>query len=244
MKCVLSRVPFTLAAFSLPVVLSLPATLSAQAQSLWLGGRVGTLGAGADVSLALNDFLVLRGGAGLLDVEADLTSVSGLADNRTGILALPRAIYTIGADLEIGNFRIGGGMMHKSEDPWYAITLRDEARISIGERSYAHPQVTRVKATLRSDPWAPYALVGFGQHRSSGLGLFLDVGVVFLDRSHLSISASGEGSVLRSRSFREDLRAETASVRDELGDLVNYWPILNLGIRYGIGGDHRRGRGR
>ncbi len=244
MKRVPSNASLPLFLLALPVALSLPAALRAQPQSLWLGGRVGTLGVGADVSLALNDFFVLRGGAGLLDVRADLTSVSGLADNRTGILALPKAIYTVGADLEIGNFRIGGGMMHKSEDPWYAITLRDEARITIGERSYAHPQVTRVKATLRSEPWAPYALVGFGQHRASGLGLFLDVGVVFLDRSRLSISANGEGSVLRSRSFRDDLRAETASVRDELGDLVNYWPILNLGIRYGIGGDHRRGRGR
>lgn len=46
-----------------------------------------------------------------------------------------------------------------------------------------------------------------------------------------------------SAGFRDNLRAEQRSVREDMGDLVNYWPILNLGIRYGVGGDDRRRRG-
>lgn len=216
----------------------------AAAQSLWLGGRAGTFGVGFDVSVAANDWFVLRGGTGGHNAHTDLTSVYRLADNRTGTLQFPKRIYTIGADIEMGNFRIGGGMLYKSEDPYYAIRLGDGATIDIGEGSYTEPEVTQLTTTLRSEPWAPYVLVGFGQHNASGLGLFLDVGVAFLEHTELRMSAKGDPSVLRSRGFRDDLRAEQRSVRDDLGDLVNFWPILNLGIRYGIGGDDRRRRGR
>ena len=231
---------------ALPILAALliVTTSSVAAQSVWLGGRVGTLGVGADISIAASDWFVLRGGAGLLGVETDLTTVSGLDDNRNGILALPRAFYTVGADIEIGNFRIGGGMLYKGDDPHYAIRLGDGATIDIGEGTYTAPEVTQLTTTLFSDAWAPYALVGFGQHTSSGLGLFLDVGVAFLDHPELSMSATGDGSVLRSRGFRDDLHAEQQSVRKDMGDLVNFWPILNLGIRYGIGGDDRRRRAR
>lgn len=219
-------------------------TTSAAAQSVWLGGRAGTFGVGFDVSVAANDWFVLRGGTGGHGAYTDLTSVSRLDDNRTGTLQFPKMIYTIGADIEMGNFRIGGGMLYKNEDPYYAIRLGDGATIDIGGGSYTEPEVTQLTTTLHSEPWAPYVLLGFGQHNASGLGLFLDVGVAFLDHPELSMSASGDPSVLRSRGFRDDLRAEQRSVRDDMGDLVNFWPIFNLGIRYGIGGDDRRHRGR
>ena len=226
-------------------VLSLAAAPPAQAmQGFAIGGRAGTLGVGAEVAILLNDRVALRGGAGLLGVDADLTSVSGLEENRTGILALPKSIYTFGADLEVGNFRIGGGMLYKESDPAYAIRLGEGAEIDIGEGTYTEPEVTRLTTTLVSEAWAPYVLIGFGQHTSRGLGLFLDVGVAFLDHPVLKMSATGERSVLTSRSFRDDLRAEQESVREDAGDLVNYWPILNLGLRFGVGGRDRRSRDR
>ena len=220
----------TLAAASLA---ALPA--AGAAQSFWVGGRAGTLGLGADLSLAATDWLVFRGSAGLLPLDAEVQR----ADHRTMVLELPRALYTIGADLEIGNFRIGGGMLYKQEDPLYAVTLGEGARLELGEGAYAPPELTRLTTTLTSEPWAPYALLGFGQHNAGGLGLFLDVGVVFLDGPDLSMSAEGDGDVLRSRAFQADLEAERHRVRGELGDLVSYWPILNLGVRYGFGGDRR-----
>ena len=212
-------------------------------QGFAIGGRAGTLGVGAEVAVLVQDWVVLRGGASLLGVNADLTSLSGLADDRTGTLALPKSFYTIGADLEVGNFRIGGGMLYKEVDPAFSITLGSGAAIDIGDGTYTEPEVTELTTTLVSESWAPYVLVGFGQHASRGLGLFLDVGVAFLDRPELRMSATGDRSVLSSRSFRSDLRAEEESVREDAGDLVNYWPILNFGVRVGLGGRDRRRRG-
>lgn len=222
------------------VVAPLPARAM---QGFAIGGRAGTLGVGADVAVLVGDWVILRGGASLLGVDADLTAVSGLAENRKGVLALPKSIYTVGADFKVANFRIGGGLLYKEQDPAYAITLGSGAEITIGEGTYTEPEVTELTTTLVSESWAPYVLVGFGQHTSRGFGFFLDVGVAFLDQPQLMMSARGDRSVVSSRSFRDDLRAEEKSVREDAGDLVNYWPILNFGLQFGLGGGNRRYRG-
>ena len=58
-------------------------------QDLAIAGRAGTLGLGAEVVLIANDWVSLRGGASLVGFDADITSVSGLEDNRTGTLGVP-----------------------------------------------------------------------------------------------------------------------------------------------------------
>lgn len=210
-------------------------------QDIAIAGRAGTLGLGAEVVILANDWIALRGGAGLLGFDADITSVSGLEDNRTGEVGVPKSVYTFGADFAVGNFRLGGGMLYKQADPTYAIKLGSGAEIDIGANTYTEPEVTQLTTTLVSEAWAPYVLLGFGQHMARGVGLFLDVGVAFLDQSDLVMSATGDRTVLTSRRFREDLRAEEQNALDDAGDLVNYWPILNLGLEFAVGG---RGRGR
>ena len=210
-------------------------------QDLTIGARTGTLGHGAEVVLITSEVFSLRAGAGLMGFDADITSFSGLADNRTGTFAVPKSVYTLGADLAVGNFRLGGGVLYKRHDPVYAITLRSGAEIDIGENTYTAPEVTRLSTTFMSESWAPYVLVGLGQHVGRGLGIFLDAGVAFLDEPDLAMSATGEGRVLATRRFRRDLRAEEEALRSDAGDLVKYWPILSLGVQFGFGGERGRG---
>ncbi len=101
--------------------------------------------------------VIAAAGAGLMGFDADITSFSGLADNRTGTLAVPRSVYTLGADLAVGNFRLGGGVLYKKRDPVYAITYADGAEIDIGNGTYTAPEVTRLSTTLVSESWAPHA---------------------------------------------------------------------------------------
>ena len=233
-----------LASLAAAACVALPPATSHALQNLTIGARTGTLGHGAEIVLVTNRVFSLRAGAGLMGLDADITSVSGLEDNRTGTLVVPRSVYTLGADLAVGNFRIGGGVLYKKSDPVYAITLGDGAEIDIGHSTYTAPEVTRLSTTLVSESWAPYVLVGLGQHMGRGLGLFLDAGVAFLDEPALAMSADGDGRVLASRRFRRDLRAEEEELRSDAGDLVRYWPILSLGVQFGFGeGDRRRGRG-
>ena len=239
----MKRRAIPLASLAIPALAAI-APGPAAAQHLTVGARTGTLGHGAEVVLITNKVFSLRAGAGLVGFDADMTTLFGLEDDRTGTLAVPRSIYTLGADFAVGNFRIGGGVLHKQRDPVYQIRLGRGAEIDIGEHTYTEPQVTRLTTTLVSSEWAPYVLVGLGQHLTRGVGLFLDAGVAFLDRPKLAMSATGDGSVLASRRFRRDLRTEELDARRDAGELVKYWPILSVGVQLGFGSGDRGRRGR
>jgi len=208
----------------------------ATAQTVSVAGHAGTLGVGPDVSISLNDVFILRGGASLLPLAVDLTPAFRLADDLSARLALPTAFYTLGAAMERGILRFGAGLLYKHDDPRLVIELGDGASVRIGNGRYTAVQITELNATLRSDPWAPYLLVGLGEHNARGLDIFVDVGVAFLNDPELVLAAHGESALLRSRLFRDNLSAEQFRFRRDLGDVVDYWPIVSFGVRYGFGG--------
>lgn len=221
---------------ALAVLLVVPRPKASALQTVALGSRDGTLGIGADVSVAWSDWFILRAGASVLALDADLTPVSGLVDNLTARAVLPNAFYTVGAEAERGMFRFGAGILYKHRDPRLVFSLGDGASIDIGRGRYTALEITELTATLRSDAWAPYAVAGLGEHNAGGLDFFVDVGVAFLVGSELVLAAAGESDLLRSSRFRENLGVEQLSIRRDLGSLIDFWPILNFGIRYGFGG--------
>ena len=56
-----------------------------------VAGRVGTLGIGPEVAVPVGSGITLRGGAGLLGFDLDMTGRFGLADHRTAKLFFPKA---------------------------------------------------------------------------------------------------------------------------------------------------------
>ena len=221
----------------LPVLAALLAATAphAAAQTVSVAGRVGTLGVGPDVSVSLNDRFILRGGVSLLPLAVDLTPAFRIADDLSARLALPNAFYTLGAAMEHGILRVGAGFLFKHDDPRLVIELGDGASVRLGNGRYTALQITELTATLRSDHWAPYVLVGLGEHNAVGLDVFVDIGVAFLNDPELVLAAHGESALLRSRLFRDNLSAEQFTVRRDLGELVDYWPIVSFGVRYGFG---------
>ncbi len=221
------------------IVLDMP---SAAAQGFAVGVRAGTLGLGPEFAVLVNELMTVRAAASIQGFDANLTSVSGLASDRKGVLYVPKSVYTVGVDFSVANVRLGGGMMYRKEDPSYAIRLDAGAAINIGQGEYMEPAVGVLTTSLRAESWAPYVLLGLGQHSADGFGLFVDLGVAFLNESTLQMSASGDSAVINSRAFDADLRAEEASVIEDAGDLLGFWPILSVGLRYGLGGRRRGAR--
>ena len=223
------------AARGLPTVAALLALANpAHAQTASVGLTVGTLGVGPDASVSWNDWLIVRGGASVLSLGAELPVVSSLADNFAARLELPSAFYTLGAAVENSMFRFGVGVLYKHKDPRLVFSLDDGGSIKIGTRRYTALEITGLTATLRSDSWAPYIVAGLGKHNAAGFDIFFDVGWVMLTNSELELAATGESALLRSLPFLGDLDAERLSIRRDLGDLIGYWPIISLGARYGL----------
>ena len=223
-----------------PLVFALLLTVSttpAQAMpNISAGARAGTIGIGAEVAVSLSEQLTVRGGAGLLGFDMDFTGRFGLADKRTARLTLPKALYTLGADFRLLGMRVGAGLLFKSKDPVYKVTLDDGATIDIGEGMYTEPEVTTLTTTLSSGGRAPYLLLGFGSRSTSGLSITADIGVARLSGAELTMAATGNEQLLESDEFLANLALEEEEKRDDFGNFVNYWPIISVSVRYGLSG--------
>lgn len=214
--------------------LSAPASHARGLQQVAVGARVGSLGIGADVSVPVYDRIAVRGAAGLLGFDLDLTGRFGLDPDRTARLTLPTALYTLGADVRLGDLHVGAGVLFRSGDPAYRVTLDPGANIVIGRSTYKETEVKTLTTTLSSGAVAPYVALGFGSHLSPGFSFAADIGVALPVGVELTMAATGDETLIGSSSFRTNLALKETQTNDDAGGFVNYWPIVSVGLRYGL----------
>ena len=206
--------------------LSLPSAVSGQ---IGVGAHVGTTGFGGDVAVALGASAQLRGTAGIMPIEPSWTvsDVDVTAE-------LPKSFMTAGIDFfpSGSGFRIGGGIMIKPDDP--VLTGELTGPVEIGNQTYTAAQVGTLTGTVDSKKVSPYAMIGFGKHASSGIGLFLDLGAAFVGESELTLTSTG-GSLSGNQQFQDELDREEADWQEKI-DKFKVYPIINIGLRVGIGG--------
>lgn len=217
------------------VVLSLTAlgqAAHAIQREIAVGARLGTLGFGADVVIAVNERFAVRGGAGFLGFDVDLTGKFGLAPNRTAELSLPTALYTIGGEVSSGLLRGGAGLLIRSGDPTHEITYQSGATIDIGGGFYQHPEIRTLTTALSSGSVAPYVLFGLASRSTRGFSFVADLGAVLHLAPKFDMTATGDPVVLNSPRFRADLETERREAEDDAVGFVNFWPIISIGLRY------------
>ena len=208
------------------VALAVPHSVAGQA--FGVAARAGTLGIGAEGALGVGNRLVVRGGLGLLPIEVD-----GTFDDIDMTVELPRTWYNLGVDLYLtGVLRVGGGLLFKSDD--VTLTATPTTSQDIGGQQFTPAEIGSLVGTLDSGKQAPYVLVGFGKHTSSGIGLTLDLGVAFQKETRVTLDAEG-GTLSDDPSFQDRLDQEAQDFQDDLPKYIDLWPILNLGLRIGVG---------
>jgi len=218
----------SLLALSTAAIVALPGALTAQ--GFGVAARAGTLGLGAEAAVGLSDALVLRGGLGLMPLEPSAT-----IDDIDFTLTLPETWFNVGADLYLsGSVRIGGGMMFKPDDPTLVAEITGTQTITIGDQTYSASELVQVDGILDSKDQAPYVLIGFGKHTKSGIGLFLDLGAAFIGEPTVSLTASGP--VANEASVQAELRKQETNIENDLGTYLKVWPIINIGLKIGVGG--------
>ena len=143
--------------------------------------------------------------------------------------------YNAGVDLYLnGAMRLGGGILVKSQDPELSGVF--DAPQQIGGRTYTPQEIGTLVGVFDSSDQVPYALIGFGRHTASGIGLFIDLGVAFLGEPDVRLDA--EGGTLdpdTNAQFRQALDDEAAEFEADVGTYLKLWPILSLGFRIGLG---------
>jgi hypothetical protein len=231
--CLLLLLPLTACVSSIntnPSAGGVTAPVMGSAKGFGIAGRAGTLGVGGEVALGLTDAFVIRGGLGFIPFEPTTT-----IDDIEFTLKLPEKWMTIGADIYLGDsFRIGGGMLFKSVDPSLTGSIVADS-VGIGDMTYTSTEVSQLTAVLDSKDQAPYILIGFGRHTASGIGLFLDLGAAFIGEPEVRLDATGNSTIIGSSEFQSELRKQEANIEGDLGSYTKVWPILNIGLRIGVG---------
>lgn len=217
------NVIFVLAAAALAA-----APCNASAQGFGVAARAGTLGLGAEAAVGIGESVAVRGGLGLVPFELDAT-----IDEMAVTLELPETWYNVGLDLYLnGAFRLGGGMLFKSDDAM--VTGNFTTPQEFGTRTFTPEEIGTFTGVMDSKDSAPYVLMGFGKHTASGIGLSLDVGLAFLGDPEVTLDSDG-GTLSDEPIMRSSLDQEAQEFEDDMRTYLRYWPILNLGLRIGVG---------
>lgn len=211
-------------------LLSIAFVTPARAQPTFsAAGRAGTLGWGGEVAVRWADEATVRGGAGISTLDAD-TRFGDFAAR----LELPRTWYDLGVDWYPTRhaFRISTGILFQDEDPLIEGVI-DRPTV-IGGQSVTPTELGALTGIVRTRDRIPYLRIGFGRHAAAGFGLFLDLGLGFLGSPVVELEA--DGGTLDPGTLNGLLEAEAASIQSDLKTYLRFWPIMSVGLRYGIGG--------
>lgn len=204
---------------------SVPATVYAQFS---VAPRIGTLGLGADLGLRLAPVVTARAGFGLIPVEPRTTF-----DDVEYEVTIPGTV-TLGLDLHPGGggFRLSGGIMMQNDD--LALEATPTGSVEVGDQTYTAEEIGTLRGVVTNSDVAPFVTLGFGKHGQPGIGLSLDLGVAFLGDPDVALS--GDGELADDPAFQAALRAEEERVQDDVDRYARFYPIVNVGLRIGLGG--------
>jgi hypothetical protein len=146
--------------------------------------------------------------------------------------------YNVGADIYLnGAMRVGGGLLFKGDDP--RLTADFTADQELGGQMFTAQEIGTLVAVIDSNEKVPYALIGFGKHTAPGVGLFVDFGVAFMGAPRFRLSTEGGTLADDAGPLRTALDAEAAEFEADAGRYLEFWPILSLGLRVGLGQSRR-----
>jgi hypothetical protein len=207
--------------------LALPGMLRGQ---VGFGARIGTLGLGPEISYAAGQHIVLRGGIGFIPLEPERTF-----SDIDYTLHPPSSVWNIGVDVypSAGGLRFGGGIVRWQQ---YELLATQTGSTTVGGTTYTGT-IDLDAVVTNANQTAPYLLAGYGRTTKPGIGFFVDVGVAFIGEADIELSGTctlSNGSACPGN-FESDLEAEEADAEDDIGKYLELLPILQVGIRIGVG---------
>ncbi len=191
-----------------------------------IGVKAGSLGLGVDAGIGLGGPLTLRVGAGYLPVDRD-----GEFSGRTYNVELPPTMVTVGAQLHLtGPLHLVGGVLWRNEDVTFSSDISGST--TIGGTTYTSSG--RLDGRMEGQRTAPYLGIGFGSLTRFGVGLYGEVGAAYTGEP--TFRMEGSGPISEQPGFEASLREEERRAQDDAPGWVNFWPVVQVGVRIGLGG--------
>ncbi len=206
------------------------------AQAALAGGgltlKLGTLGAGADLSVGLTERLNARLGVNgfsydIKDVgeetegDADVVNVQGKLDWQTLEALLDWHPWATG-------FRLSAGVMANNNK--VKLTADVYRSIEINGHEY---WMSDLNGTVDFNQMAPYVGIGYGNAADGKDGHWsfaCDFGVMFQGSPNVTISATASDPHLQSI-LDADIEADTKDIEEDM-KVFNVYPVISFGVSY------------
>lgn len=207
------------------------AAAPARAGNFFVGGGLGTLGAGVDLGYQFSDWFKVRINSNYLplDYSAKYNDIKYDAELRK---------FTAGLLLDLhpfsGKFRITAGAYYRDFN--VDLTATPQYGLTIGDNFYSASQLGTVKGEVTWDKFVPYAGIGWGMGSGKGSKLSLDfnLGVMTLRGLDVKYRASGLDQLAGSpqyQALRQDLDREAEKIKDKIDDWKAY-PVASLFLSF------------
>ncbi len=189
-----------------------------------LGGKVGTLGVGGELTANIVPSVDARVGYNALDVDFNKQEFEDIEYN-TG---LDFSSLSVLADWHVfdGGFRVSGGFI--SMDNELRMDARPKTSVEIGDHIYTPSEIGTLTGKVEFDKIAPYIGIGWGNPfiTHSRLGIATDFGIAFTNSPDVYLSATGMAAGLQS-----NLDIERRKMKDDV-DSIKIYPIISFSIYY------------
>ncbi|NCD34678.1 MAG: hypothetical protein EOL87_14840 [Spartobacteria bacterium] len=199
---------------------------SAKALSLAAGGKIGTLGLGADVTLKLMPRLNLRATGNWMDWSFDTT-----VDAVDFTLGADFATYGAALDFHpfANGFRVSGGLLFGNN------SSKLDAHLSIvqkiGDHYYSASQIGNIHGEIGfSKNPAPFFGIGYGNAvaEDQSFTFLFELGVVM---QSYDVTLTADGDIASSEPFQSDLNELENDVQSDMDD-IKFYPIISFGMAY------------
>lgn len=216
---------------------------SAQALDMGVGVKAGTLGAGAEISVALTQTINAR--LSFTSVGADFDEEMDLSDDTPG----EEVSATIDANLDLdfgatsilfdwyvfdGTFHVTAGMIKNDSKIKLSGQLQGN-QVTFNGTTYnvsdfVDPSISGEISA--GEDFEPYLGIGWGRKADDdpGLSLSIEIGVMLMDPS-VDLTAPTAVNAADQAQLDADVNEAEATANDEISDLEAY-PVLSIGLNY------------
>lgn len=204
-------------------IVVLPTLLHAQSPGIAV--RAGTLGVGVEAGMGVISRFGVRAGYSIMPISYETL----YAGNDYKVQPMS-PLQNIGIDYYpgIGDLRIGAGMLFISGPTELEGTFNGAFQIGgepfVGDAS--------IRGEFDHGASAPYVIMGFGHPTGGGMNLFLDLGLGYLGKPDLALTASG--TTTQDPRFEDALERERQQAEQDANEYFQLLPIFSFGFRYGF----------
>ncbi|MDX2194224.1 MAG: hypothetical protein NW201_12780 [Gemmatimonadales bacterium] len=196
-----------------------------------IGVRAGTLGAGAELSVKVAPVVGLRAVGHWANASVDRT-VDNIAYTVTP------DFLNVGGLLDLhpmgGGFRLSAGAFY-NQNKWKLAAVSTTG-LTIGNTTYTPAQVGRLDGDVRFAELSPYGGIGYdGTFGGGRIGFVFDLGLMAQGSPKVALTPT---TSLTGPARDQLLANVNTEVQQFVNDIdvfpVKYWPVLTIGLKFGL----------